>query len=184
MRRRRTGIKSVERQARHAGCRAARVDHRCASDLVGGLAVRSRSRPMPAASSFDEMESQLAIRAFPNGNWTAAVLARKSCSPEQQHCLSRRRACRVITQTVAKAHRAAKETRAELQEILQKKFCGARCAATNCSVWEICQCLVRQNPSSCRPSAPAPSLASPPGSPAPPSPPPRRRQPVGGTPSL
>src|ERR1700730_9146550 len=37
MRRRRTGIERVERRVSHTGCRAAKVDHRCVVDLVGGF---------------------------------------------------------------------------------------------------------------------------------------------------
>src|ERR1700675_4259216 len=49
--------------------------------------------------------------------------------------LGKRLTCCLFAQTVAKAHRTAKETRAEPREILQKKFCGARCVTTNDSAW-------------------------------------------------
>src|ERR1700716_2446148 len=55
---------------------------------------------------------------------------KKKCS---QACLEA--ACQLFAQTVANVHRAAKETRAKTREILQKKFCGARCTATNDSAW-------------------------------------------------
>src|SRR5262249_16484798 len=68
----------------------------------------------------------------------------------------------------------------QAEQLLQKYFCGARCASANCVCLEPRTCLALSNPPSCRLFSPAPTLACLAPSPMPPSPPLRHHRPTGG----